>query len=73
MLRCVCWVYITYGIGFKAKQNLDIKKTTSENWSQGSGFAVWDVTWKQDAELQQNRVRKLLWPEVKYKVRTDGW
>lgn len=26
MLRCVCWVYITYGIGFKAKQNLDIKK-----------------------------------------------
>lgn len=23
MLR---WVYITYGIGFKAKQNLDIKK-----------------------------------------------
>lgn len=74
MLCCVRWVYITYGIAFNTKQNLDIKKQPVEIGlkAQVLQFEML-VTWKQDAELKENWARKLLWPEVKHKVRTEGW
>ncbi len=71
MLCYVRWVYITYGIAFNTKQNLDIKKQPVEI---GLKAQVLRRSWHEnDAKWKENWARKLLWPEVKHKVRTEGW